>query len=396
MKLLAIASFTILCLLYCQASVETLIQEYNVKIRELYSKLYSDCPSYLKTARELINENHPVSLEVEKILYKKLLDTFLDCKRGPQTKPTTATTTKPTTTTTATTTTTPTTTAATTTTPTTTTTEAITTTPTSTTTATTTTTPTTTTTETATTTPTTTTIATTTAAPTTTTTETTTATPTTTTTTATITTTTLATTTKTQSPTTTIELTTTTSKPTATIELTTPTAKIATTTAALSKAVTTIETTTTATTDKPTTIIKYTTPPECFGNVITFTDSWRRDYNGSNIKPGGKYSKNGYACDQHTAFKGWFRFAGAAGNRLLDTCPERFSCGTNFPFWTDEKMPTEIGVLTTINVYGRIARCKSLKRELVVMKCSSAPYDYIYQQTTYYTSRCQAAFCSML
>ena len=43
-----------------------------------------------------------------------------------------------------------------------------------------------------------------------------------------------------------------------------------------------------------------------------FTESWRLDHDGKQIKPGGPHSWNGYACDLHKDIQ-WFRFTGAAG-----------------------------------------------------------------------------------
>lgn len=128
-----------------------------------------------------------------------------------------------------------------------------------------------------------------------------------------------------------------------------------------------------------------------------YTQEWRRDYKGSNIKPGGYKSKLGYACDQAKPTDQWFRFTGKAGNRLLSTCPQKYSCGTAHPFWTDEIMPKDVGVPKKIKVYGVVRQCKSLTRELIVMRCSSTKeHDYIYQQTSKYTTACQAAYCGMI
>ena len=44
-------------------------------------------------------------------------------------------------------------------------------------------------------------------------------------------------------------------------------------------------------------------PVEC-QQAINYTQSWRLDHAGKNIKPGGLYSKRGYACDLQN--KDWY------------------------------------------------------------------------------------------
>ena len=73
---------------------------------------------------------------------------------------------------------------------------------------------------------------------------------------------------------------------------------------------------TTPTTTKQTTPIttKQTTPTttaptqpvEC-QQAVNYTQSWRRDHKGSNIKPGGLHSDVGYACDLGASSSQWFR-----------------------------------------------------------------------------------------
>ena len=66
-----------------------------------------------------------------------------------------------------------------------------------------------------------------------------------------------------------------------------------------------------------------------------------------------------YVCDRDTMIRQnrpWFRFASDAGNRLLDTCPRSLSCGAVAGAWSDDDMPTTIGVNATINVYGHCLR----------------------------------------
>lgn len=74
-----------------------------------------------------------------------------------------------------------------------------------------------------------------------------------------------------------------------------------------------------ATTSKPTTvnttlatILTSTEKPDPCASATVFSESWRLDSNGKDLKPGGPHSRNGYNCDLHTDLD-WFRFRREAG-----------------------------------------------------------------------------------
>ena len=80
----------------------------------------------------------------------------------------------------------------------------------------------------------------------------------------------------------------------------------------------------------------------------------------------------------------WFRFTGAAGNRLLDHCVNSTSgarsCGTVDATWSDAPMPTSIGVIKKFNAtqsYG--GKCHYSQFECSAMRCSDRPHDMIYR-----------------
>ena len=52
-------------------------------------------------------------------------------------------------------------------------------------------------------------------------------------------------------------------------------------------------------------------PSQCL-SATNLRDSWRIDHDGRNLKPGGLFSRNGYACDIRNRLQ-WFRLSGAAG-----------------------------------------------------------------------------------
>lgn len=135
------------------------------------------------------------------------------------------------------------------------------------------------------------------------------------------------------------------------------------------------------------------TPSQC-RSATTLTDSWRLDRNGSNLRPGGPHSMDGHACDLHAGLQ-WFRFSGAGGKRLLDSCPKPYSCGSLYPYWSDNALPKEVGEVEEIEAY-RVAGtdCKYDSIPLMVMRCSSDPNDVVYRTAVSYLSdKCVATFC---
>lgn len=137
-------------------------------------------------------------------------------------------------------------------------------------------------------------------------------------------------------------------------------------------------------------------PEEC-RNAINLTESWRSDHNASDIKP-----HNGtYNCDtSHMIDNGrpWFRFSGQAGNVMSNKCPPNFSCGAVIGLWTDEPMPQQVGVVSSIRVYGSYLRfCKSAlwgSKRVSVLRCSSAPEDVVYRYDDV-SADCYFGFCGM-
>ena len=176
---------------------------------------------------------------------------------------------------------------------------------------------------------------------------------------------------------------------------------------------TTMDITTDPETPTTTTVPLPLVPKECL-QARNFTEFWRRDEAGSNYKPGGLYSSNGYNCDLYMNPPTWFRFTGKGGNRMLDRCPAKYSCGTETPIWTDGKMPQDVGVETIVNAYGveevkengllnlfglfgRTSRdCKRYQMKLKVMRCSlDSPDDFIYLQT-HIKNPCTEGYCGMI
>ena len=90
---------------------------------------------------------------------------------------------------------------------------------------------------------------------------------------------------------------------------------------------------------------------------------------------------------------------------MLDKCPKVYSCGTAVGIWTDEDMPTDIGISATVTVYGSSNHgnyCKQFTIQVEVMRCSLINNDFIYKYTgsnsavTSYPDICDLAFCGMM
>ena len=136
-------------------------------------------------------------------------------------------------------------------------------------------------------------------------------------------------------------------------------------------------------------------PSECI-SAINLTESWRRDYKGSDIRP----VNGGYNCDTKQMIqqgRPWFRFSGAAGNRLLDSCRSLpgHSCGAVLGMWSNDAMPIATGESRVIDAYAAYsATCYAWTQKLNVMKCSERQYDYIYKYLG--DDHCHLGFCGMV
>ena len=61
---------------------------------------------------------------------------------------------------------------------------------------------------------------------------------------------------------------------------------------------------------------------------------------------------NNYRCDKDDLVPGWYRFQGAAGDRMADKCVPVNHCGTEYPGWFNGTHPTVAeGVVTRTVCY---------------------------------------------
>ena len=70
-----------------------------------------------------------------------------------------------------------------------------------------------------------------------------------------------------------------------------------------------------------------------------------------------------------------FLFTYVLGNRMLDRCIALFNCGTLFPMWTEDAMPSKVAQKHNITAYiTRVYDCRFEGRKLEVMRCSWNTY----------------------
>lgn len=138
-------------------------------------------------------------------------------------------------------------------------------------------------------------------------------------------------------------------------------------------------------------------PYEC-ENAVNLTESWRLDHNASDIKPTiNNHNQYWYNCDSEDMIKAgrpWFRFSESAGNKLADWCIPHDSCGTSVSLWSDDTMPSDVGVVTAFSVYGEYeGNCKNWAFNASVVRCSDAAGDFAYKYDDDYG--CFLGFCGM-
>ncbi|XP_067934016.1 oncoprotein-induced transcript 3 protein-like [Watersipora subatra] len=135
--------------------------------------------------------------------------------------------------------------------------------------------------------------------------------------------------------------------------------------------------------------------PCSFSLTVNLTEYWRRDDEGSNIRPVNDF----YACDR--SLQGntqWFRFQGAAGQQLSNRCAPAYSCGGHGGFWSNAEMPSEPGEVRSVPIYGSwTGNCRwytwPVANPLTVKRCSNRSGDFVYKVQG--TSSCYWTFCGM-
>ena len=102
----------------------------------------------------------------------------------------------------------------------------------------------------------------------------------------------------------------------------------------------------------------------------------------------GNVLQNNLRCDDNLV-TGWYRFQGAAGERMADKCVLMYRCGTEHPGWLDGTHPTVVeGVVTRRVCYTGGDSCCFSSNAIKVKNCSSY-YVYELQKPLY----CNRRYC---
>ena len=90
---------------------------------------------------------------------------------------------------------------------------------------------------------------------------------------------------------------------------------------------------------------------------------------------------------------GWYRFQGAAGDRMPDKCVLRFRCGTKHPGWLNGTHPTIAdGVVNRTVCFSAIGNCCLWHNMIKVKNCSSF-YVYELQKPSGCTNNLKLRYC---
>ena len=91
-------------------------------------------------------------------------------------------------------------------------------------------------------------------------------------------------------------------------------------------------------------------------------------------------------CDD--TLDGWYRFEGAAGTKMVTTCPPMNRCGAVYPVWLNGSHPTVAEGKVTRNVCINKSACCDISLFIQVKNCGSY---YIYK--LFYPGYCPARYC---
>ena len=89
----------------------------------------------------------------------------------------------------------------------------------------------------------------------------------------------------------------------------------------------------------------------------------------------GNTLQNNLRCDTNLV-TGWYRFQGAAGDRIPVKCVLMYRCGTNHPGWLDGTHPTVAEGVVTRKVCYPQGDCCRWSNNINVKNCSSY---YVYE-----------------
>ena len=102
------------------------------------------------------------------------------------------------------------------------------------------------------------------------------------------------------------------------------------------------------------------------------------------------YSGGAAKCDQSALMTpAWYRFSGAAGDKMADSCVKKAHCGTHAPGWLNGAHPVNVGETVERQVcFHWGSSCCKWSVKIKVKKCSSF---FVYELQR--TPTCHLRYC---
>jgi len=115
----------------------------------------------------------------------------------------------------------------------------------------------------------------------------------------------------------------------------------------------------------------------------------------------GHISSNYKNDDRYNLVPGWYRFQGAAGDRMADKCVPMDHCGTKFPVWLNGKHPTVAEGVVIRRVCFSVDKCCYWYQNITVKNCGAyfvyaLPRLYSPQASRYCGNGSDGKFLMML
>ena len=87
-------------------------------------------------------------------------------------------------------------------------------------------------------------------------------------------------------------------------------------------------------------------------------------------------------CDQRDLPEDWYRFSGAAGDRMPTSCVPKNRCGTHAPGWLNGSHPSVAdGIVTRRVCYHWSNNCCLWKNDIRVKNCYGSFFVYYLKRT---------------
>ena len=100
------------------------------------------------------------------------------------------------------------------------------------------------------------------------------------------------------------------------------------------------------------------------------------------------YTNQDTICDN--GLKGWYRFEGAAGTRMPNSCPPKYRCNSRAPGWLNGTHPAQTGGRVNRTVcFHWLSDCCTYSSSIKVINCGGYYVYYING-----TPHCSFRYCS--